>query len=236
MGIYSNILYRWYKFLFHITYNGQDETTTTKLVSCTVSAENNQLTVNNSIILASTDESYTSPVFSNYGDALEYKDLCCINNKLYLLVRDVVTEGYNNTSYSRGALCTFTVGDNGKITAGKMDTGYQKTSRSFSYTGSYDQATDSYPTITRTAYIGDVDSKLFYGPVKFIARKEGELLIADNGYCVDSSNVNTKNNIVKVNLNAESASIDSFIPLESGYFDYAYSGQFGVSSISINGK
>lgn len=215
------------------SYNGQDETTTTKLVSCTVSAENNQLTVNNSIILASTDESYTSPVFSNYGDALEYKDLCCINNKLYLLVRDVMIDGGNYTSYSRGALCTFTVGDNGEITAGKMDTGYQKTSRSFSYTGSYDQATVSYPTITRTAYIGDGQST-FYGPVKFVARKQDELIIADDGFSMVSEDytkdpertqatVSSKNAVVTYNLNTESL---NFVSLDGEYFEEKYSGYF----------
>lgn len=208
------------------------ETSSYNLVSCTVS--NSQLTETTSILLASTVESDTSPVFSNYGDALEYKDLCCINNKLYLLVRDVVTEGYNNTSYSRGALCTFTVGDNGKITAGKMDTGYQKTSRSFSYTGSYDQATDSYPTITRTAYIGDVDSKLFYGPVKFVARKQDELIIADDGFSIKvedytdhqghtQATVSSKNAVVTYNLKTESL---NFVSLDGEYFEEKYSGYF----------
>lgn len=208
------------------------ETSSYNLVSCTVS--NSQLTETTSILLASTAvESDTSPVFSNYGDALEYKDLCCINNKLYLLVREVVTEGYNNTSYSRGALCTFTVGDNGEITAGKMDTGYQKTSRSFSYTGSYDQATDSYPTITRTAYIGDGQST-FYGPVKFVARKQDELIIADDGFSMVSeeytdhqghtqATVSSKNSVVTYNLNTESL---NFVSLNGEYFEEKYSGYF----------
>lgn len=208
------------------------ETSSYNLVSCTVS--NSQLTETTSILLASTVESDTSPVFSNYGDALEYKDLCCINNKLYLLVRDVMKEGYNNTSYSRGALCTFTVGDNGKITAGKMDTGYQKTSRSFSYTGSYDTETDSYPTITRTAYIGDVDSKLFYGPVKFVARKQDELIIADDGFSIKvedytdhqghtQATVSSKNAVVTYNLKTESL---NFVSLDGEYFEEKYSGYF----------
>ena len=207
------------------------ETSSYNLVSCTVS--NSQLTETTSILLASTVESDTSPVFSNYGDALEYKDLCCINNKLYLLVRDVVTEGYNNTSYSRGALCTFTVGDNGKITAGKMDTGYQKTSSSFSYTGSYETETSSYPTITRTTYFGD-GSLTFYGPVKFIARKEDELIIADDGYSVTEEDyasteghkqgtVSSKNAVVTYNLNTESL---NFVSLDGEYFEEKYSGYF----------
>lgn len=213
------------------------ETSSYNLVSCTVS--NSQLTETTSILLASTAvESDTSPVFSNYGDALEYKDLCCINNKLYLLVREVVTEGYNNTSYSRGALCTFTVGDNGEITAGKMDTGYQKTSRSFSYTGSYDQATGSYPTITRTAYIGDGQST-FYGPVKFVARKQDELIIADDGFSMASTDysgetqatVSSKNAVVTYNLNKESL---NFVSLDGEYFEEKYSGYFYGSGFTGN--
>lgn len=205
------------------------ETSSYNLVSCTVS--NSQLTETTSILLASTDESYTSPVFSNYGDALEYKDLCCINNKLYLLVRDVVTEGY---TYSRGALCTFTVGDNGEIASDKIGIGYQKTPSYFPYTGSYDQATDSYPTITRTAYIGDVDSKLFYGPVKFVARKQDELIIADDGFSIEvedytsvsghkQATVSSKNSVVTYNLNTESL---NFVSLDGEYFENKYSGYF----------
>lgn len=213
--------------------NGQDETTTTKLVSCTVSES--QLTVKNSIILASTVKD-DAPVFSSSDyryDALEYRDLCYINGKLYLLVRDVMINGGNYTSYSRGALCTFTVGDNGEITAGKMDTGYQKTSRSFSYTGSYDQATGSYPTITRTAYIGDGQST-FYGPVKFVARKQDELIIADDGFSMVSeestdhpektqATVSSKNAVVTYNLNKESL---NFVSLDGEYFEEKYSGYF----------
>ena len=215
------------------SYNGQDETTTTKLVSCTVSAENNQLTVNNSIILASTDESYTSPVFSNYGDALEYKDLCCINNKLYLLVRDVVTEGYNNTSYSRGALCTFTVGDNGEIASDNIGiVGYQEKPSYFSYYG-YNSNNGNYEDITISAYIGDGKST-FYGPVKFVARKQDELIIADDGFSMVSeestdhpgytqATVSSKNAVVTYNLNKESL---NFVSLDGEYFEEKYSGYF----------
>ena len=212
----------------------QSEIQTVKLVSCTVSAENNQLTVNNSIILASTDDSDT-PVFSssdyNY-DALEYRDLCYIDGKLYLLVRDVVTEVYPNTSYSRGALCTFTVSDNG-IAAGRIDIGYQKTAGSFSHTGDYDKESNSYPTVTQTSYFGDGQST-FYGPVKFIARKEDELVIADEGYSVTpepyiqnkshtQGTVSSKNAVVTFNLNDKSL---NFTPLENEYFDNVYSGYF----------
>lgn len=213
---------------------GSDTTTTAevKLASCTVS--DYQLTENEkaSIILDSitNQNRNTGNVFSDYSESLEYKDLCYINGKLYLLVREVVTEGYNNTSYSRGALCTFTVGDNGEITAGKMDTGYQKTSRSFSYTGSYDQTTGSYPTITRTAYIGDGQST-FYGPVKFVARKQDELIIADDGFSMASTDysgetqatVSSKNAVVTYNLNKESL---NFVSLDGEYFEEKYSGYF----------
>ncbi|MCI6179209.1 MAG: hypothetical protein MR662_01765 [Treponema porcinum] len=215
----------------------QSEIQTVKLVSCTVSGEN-QLTENKSILLASTATvEGDTPVFSvpEYNDALEYKDLCYINGKLYLLVSDVMKEGYNNTtSYSRGALCTFTVGDNGEIASDKIGIGYQKTPSYFLYTGSYDQATVSYPTITRTAYIGDVDSKLFYGPVKFVARKQDELIIADDGFSMVSeeytdhqghtqATVSSKNSVVTYNLNTESL---NFVSLNGEYFEEKYSGYF----------
>lgn len=216
---------------------GSDTTNTAevKLASCTVS--DYQLTENEkaSIILDSitNQNRNTGNVFSDYSESLEYKDLCYINGKLYLLVRDVMIDGGNYTSYSRGALCTFTVGDNGEITAGKMDTGYQKTSRSFSYTGSYDQATVSYPTITRTAYIGDGQST-FYGPVKFVARKQDELIIADDGFSMVSEDytkdpertqatVSSKNAVVTYNLNTESM---NFVSLDGEYFEEKYSGYF----------
>lgn len=221
---------------FYFVVSITDETQSypkTKLVSCTVSAENNQLTVNNSIILASTDEVDT-PVFSssdyNY-DALEYRDLCYIDGKLYLLVRDVMKEGYNNTSYSRGALCTFTVKDNGEIESGKI-IGYQKTPSYFPYTG-YDTKTNTYPTITRTAYIGDGQST-FYGPVKFVARKQDELIIADDGFSMISeaskdnsektqATVSSKNAVVTYNLNTE---LLNFVSLDGEYFEEKYSGYF----------
>ena len=215
--------------------DSQNATKIVKLVSCTVSGDTQLTENNNSILLASTVKD-DAPVFSSSDyryDALEYRDLCYINGKLYLLVRDVMINGGNYTSYSRGALCTFTVGDNGEITAGKMDTGYQKTSRSFSYTGSYDQATGSYPTITRTAYIGDGQST-FYGPVKFVARKQDELIIADDGFSMISeaskdnsektqATVSSKNAVVTYNLNTE---LLNFVSLDGEYFEEKYSGYF----------
>lgn len=211
-------------------YSSDYSTTEIKLVSCTVS--DMQLTENKnaSITLdyAENGQESITTVFSGYNDSLEYRDLCYINGKLYLLVRDVElsTSSYDSTLYSRGALCTFTVSADG-ITADRIGIGYQTASSTISY-----QQNGS--TMTRTTFFGDSNSKLFYGPVKFIARKEDELLIADDGYCVDSeANVNTKNNIVKVNLIEES--ITGSYNLDSGYFDYYYSGQFG-SSIYINGS
>lgn len=179
-------------------------------------------------------QSDTTVVFNGYNDSLEYRDLCYINGKLYLLVRDVElsTSSYDSTLYSRGALCTFIVSDSG-ITAEKIDTGYQKTSRSFSYTGSYETETSSYPTITRTTYFGD-GSLTFYGPVKFIARKEDELIIADDGYSVTEEDyasteghkqatVSSKNAVVTYNLNKESL---NFVSLDGEYFENKYSGYF----------
>lgn len=206
------------------------ETSSYNLVSCTVS--NSQLTETTSILLASTAvESDTSPVFSNYGDALEYKDLCCINNKLYLLVREVVTEGYNNTSYSRGALCTFTVKDNGEIASDKIGIGYQNTPSTFYYHGL--NSNNSYENITISAYIGDGQST-FYGPVKFVARKQDELIIADDGFSMISeasknypdktqATVSSKNAVVTYNLNKESL---NFVSLDGEYFEEKYSGYF----------
>lgn len=218
-------------------YSSDYSTTEIKLVSCTVS--DMQLTENKnaSITLdyAENGQESITTVFSGYNDSLEYRDLCYINGKLYLLVRDVElsTSSYDSTLYSRGALCTFIVSDSG-ITAEKIDTGYQKTSSSFPYTGSYDQATDSYPTITRTAYIGDVDSKLFYGPVKFVARKQDELIIADDGFSIKvedytdyqghtQATVSSKNSVVTYNLNTESL---NFVSLDGEYFEEKYSGYF----------
>lgn len=218
-------------------YSSDYSTTEIKLVSCTVS--DMQLTENKnaSITLdyAENGQESITTVFSGYNDSLEYRDLCYINGKLYLLVRDVElsTSSYDSTLYSRGALCTFIVSDSG-ITAEKIDTGYQKTSSSFPYTGSYDQATDSYPTITRTAYIGDVDSKLFYGPVKFVARKQDELIIADDGFSIKvedytdhqghtQATVSSKNAVVTYNLKTESL---NFVSLDGEYFEEKYSGYF----------
>ncbi|MDD6898877.1 MAG: hypothetical protein PUD29_02540 [Treponema porcinum] len=214
---------------------GSDTTNTAevKLASCTVS--DYQLTENEkaSIILDSitNQNRNTGNVFSDYSERLEYRDLCYINGKLYLLVRDVVTEGYNNTSYSRGALCTFTVKDNGEIASDKIGIGYQNTPSTFYYHGL--NSNNSYENITISAYIGDGQST-FYGPVKFVARKQDELIIADDGFSMISeaskdypdktqATVSSKNAVVTYNLNKESL---NFVSLDGEYFEEKYSGYF----------
>ena len=214
---------------------GSDTTTTAevKLASCTVS--DYQLTENEkaSIILDSitNQNRNTGNVFSDYSESLEYRDLCYINGKLYLLVRDVVTEVYPNTSYSRGALCTFTVKDNGEIASDKIGIGYQNTPSTFYYHGL--NSNNSYENITISAYIGDGQST-FYGPVKFVARKQDELIIADDGFSMISeaskdypdktqATVSSKNAVVTYNLNKESL---NFVSLDGEYFEEKYSGYF----------
>ena len=216
---------------------GSDTTTTAevKLASCTVS--DYQLTENEkaSIILDSitNQNRNTGNVFSDYSESLEYKDLCYINGTLYLLVNDVSTSDVT----SRGALCTFNVSDAG-ISAGKIGIGYQTTKGSISYTGDYNQASDSYPTVTQTSYFGD-GRTTFYGPVKFIARKEDELVIADEGYSVTEEpnkstsshtqgTVSSKNAVVTFDLNKQTL---NFTSLDGEYFENKYSGYFYGSSI-----
>ena len=220
---------------------GSDTTNTAevKLASCTVS--DYQLTENEkaSIILDSitNQNRNTGNVFSDYSESLEYRDLCYINGKLYLLVRDVVTEVYPNTSYSRGALCTFTVKDNGEIASDKIGIGYQTTKGSISYTGDPDQS-ENYQTVTQTSCLGD-GKTTFYGPVKFIARKEDELVIADEGYSVTEEQyiqnpshiigtISSKNAVVTFDLNKQTL---NFTSLDGEYFENKYSGYFYGSSI-----
>ena len=217
---------------------GSDTTTTAevKLASCTVS--DYQLTENEkaSIILDSitNQNRNTGNVFSDYSESLEYKDLCYINGTLYLLVNDVSTSDVT----SRGALCTFNVSD-ARISAGKIGIGYQTTKGSIRYTGDYNQASDSYPTVTQTSYFGD-GRTTFYGPVKFIARKEDELVIADEGYSVTEEpnkstsshtqgTVSSKNAVVTYNLNTESL---NFVSLDGEYFEEKYLGYFSGSGFN----
>ena len=211
-----------------------------ELASYTVSG--NTLYKGNSITLVSySDENgYSSDIFSTIPtdnlQILVYSDICYINDTLYLLVKELY--GPSTTAlYSRGALCTFNVSDAG-ISAGKIGIGYQTTEGSISYTGDYNEASNSYPTVTQTSYFGD-GRTTFYGPVKFIARKEDELVIADEGYSVteepyksNSSHtqgtVSSKNAVVTFDLNKQTL---NFTSLDGEYFENEYSGYFYGSSI-----
>ena len=211
-----------------------------ELASYTVSG--NTLYKGNSITLVScSDENgYSSDIFSTIPtdnlQILVYSDICYINDTLYLLVKEL--NGPSTTAlYSRGALCTFNVSD-ARISAGKIGIGYQTTKGSISYTGDYNQTSNSNPTVTQTSYLGD-GKTTFYGPVKFIARKEDELVIADEGYSVteepyksNSSHtqgtVSSKNAVVTFDLNKQSL---NFTSLDGEYFENEYSGYFYGSSI-----
>ncbi|MGN0736800.1 hypothetical protein [Treponema porcinum] len=219
------------------TGSSDSSTSEVKLASCTVSDSN--LTENASIKLDSiTNENRdTGNVFSDYSVSLEYRDLCYINGKLYLLVRDVelLTTSQDSILYSRGALCTFTVSDSG-ITAGKIGIGYQTTSSTVSYTG-YNSSTNQVESVSRTTYFGDSNSKLFYGPVKFVARKEDELIIADDGYSLTPEDYNSglkgtvssKNAVVTFDLNEQTL---NFATLDGEYFENKYSGYFYGSNFT----
>lgn len=196
--------------------------------------ESNEFALVNFFHLASTGElaGENDYPLSSYGTSLEYRDLCYINGTLYLLVNDVSTLDVT----SRGALCTFNVSDAG-ISAGKIGIGYQTTEGSISYTGDPYES-ENYPTVTQPSYLGDGKST-FYGPVKFVARKEDELIIADEGYSVTSEpykknpshtqgTVLSKNAVVTYNLSKETL---NFATLEGEYFENEYSGYFYGSSI-----
>ena len=212
---------------------------TCELASYTV--KEGTLTKGNSITLVSySDENgYSSDIFSTIPTdnlpILVYSDICYINDTLYLLVKEL--NGPSTTAlYSRGALCTFAVSET-SITPGTIGIGYQTTEGSISYTGDYNQTSNSNPTVTQTSYLGD-GKTTFYGPVKFIARKEDELVIADEGYSVteepyksNSSHtqgtVSSKNAVVTFDLNKQSL---NFTSLDGEYFDKVYSGYFYGSS------
>ena len=212
---------------------------TYELASYTVTEET--LSKGNSITLVSrSDENgYSSDIFSTIPtdnlQILVYSDICYINDTLYLLVKELY--GPSTTAlYSRGALCTFNVSD-ARISAGKIGIGYQTTKGSISYTGDPDQS-ENYQTVTQTSYLGD-GKTTFYGPVKFIARKEDELVIADEGYSVteepyksNSSHtqgtVSSKNAVVTFDLNKQTL---NFTSLDGEYFENKYSGYFYGSSI-----
>lgn len=207
---------------------------TYELASYTVTEDT--LSKGNSITLVSySDENgYSSDIFSTIPTdnlpILVYSDICYINDTLYLLVKEL--NGPSTTAlYSRGALCTFAVSET-SITPGTIGIGYQTTEGSISYTGDLDES-GNYPTVTQPSYLGDGKST-FYGPVKFVARKEDELIIADEGYSVTpepyiqnkshtQGTVSSKNAVVTFNLNDKSL---NFTPLENEYFDNVYSGYF----------
>ncbi len=238
-----------YVIAYLVTESDNTATAKVKLASCTVS--DYQLTENEnaSIILDSiTNQNRdTGYVFSEYSDSLEYRDLCYIENTggtsgtLYLLVRDVIRSAYSDVLSSRGALCTFTVSDSG-IQQGEIAIGYQTTSSTVSYTGARDEVSGTYPTITKTTYFGD-GSSTFYGPVKFIARKEDELIIADEGYSVTEKayvyseghkqgTVSSKNAVVTYNLSNLSEKTLNFATLDGEYFETKYSGYYYGSSFN----
>lgn len=212
---------------------------TYELASYTVTEDT--LSKGNSITLVSySDENgYSSDIFSTIPTdnlpILVYSDICYINDTLYLLVKEL--NGPSTTAlYSRGALCTFAVSET-SITPGTIGIGYQTTEGSIRYTGDPDQS-GNYPTVTQTSYLGD-GKTTFYGPVKFIARKEDELVIADEGYSVteepyksNSSHtqgtVSSKNAVVTFDLNKQTL---NFTSLDGEYFENKYSGYFYGSSI-----
>ncbi|WP_288751826.1 hypothetical protein [uncultured Treponema sp.] len=212
---------------------------TYELASYTVTEDT--LSKGNSITLVSYSDKngYSSDIFSTIPTdnlpILVYSDICYINDTLYLLVKEL--NGPSTTAlYSRGALCTFNVSD-ARISAGKIGIGYQTTEGSISYTGDPDES-GNYPTVTQPSYLGD-GKTTFYGPVKFIARKEDELVIADEGYSVteepyksNSSHtqgtVSSKNAVVTFDLNKQSL---NFTSLDGEYFEDEYSGYFYGSSI-----
>ena len=183
----------------------------------------NALSKGNTIILYNEDNN--SGIFSEYHtNGLYYSDLCYINGTLYLLVNDIdLSSTPSDILYSRGALCTFKVSESG-ITEDSIGIGYQTKSSIISTN-----------TVTgpeeRNTYFGD-GTQYFYGPVKFVARKEDELLIADNGYCIVDNTVKTRNSIVKVKTS--DLALESFTPVDDGYFKSLYSGDFS-GSVYVNG-
>lgn len=212
---------------------------TCELASYTVSGDTLYKDQPITLVSYSDENGYSSDIFSTIPTGnlpiLVYSDICYINDTLYLLVKEL--NGPSTTAlYSRGALCTFNVSES-EIKPGSIDIGYQTTEGSISYTGDPDES-ENYPTVTQTSYFGDGQST-FYGPVKFVARKEDELVIADEGYSVteepyksNSSHtqgtVSSKNAVVTFDLNKQSL---NFTSLDGEYFENEYSGYFYGSSI-----
>lgn len=212
---------------------------TCELASYTVSGDTLYKDQPITLVSCSDEAGYSSEIFSTIPtdnlQILVYSDICYINDTLYLLVKEL--NGPSTTAlYSRGALCTFNVSDAG-ISAGKIGIGYQTTEGSISYTGDPDES-GNYPTVTQPSYLGDGKST-FYGPVKFVARKEDELIIADEGYSVKEEEyaakeghtkgtISSKNAIVTFDLNEQTL---NFTSLDGEYFENKYSGYFYGSSI-----
>ena len=212
---------------------------TCELASYTVSGDTLYKDQPITLVSCSDEAGYSSEIFSTIPTdnlpILVYSDICYINDTLYLLVKEL--NGPSTTAlYSRGALCTFAVSET-SITPGTIGIGYQTTEGSISYTGDPDES-GNYPTVTQPSYLGDGKST-FYGPVKFVARKEDELIIADEGYSVTSEpykknpshtqgTVLSKNAVVTYNLSKETL---NFATLEGEYFENEYSGYFYGSSI-----
>ena len=212
---------------------------TYELASYTVTEDT--LSKGNSITLVSYsyENGYSSDIFSTIPtdnlQILVYSDICYINDTLYLLVKEL--NGPSTTAlYSRGALCTFAVSET-SITPGTIGIGYQTTEGSISYTGDPDKS-GNYPTVTQPSYLGDGKST-FYGPVKFVARKEDELIIADEGYSVTEEQyiqnpshiigtISSKNAVVTFDLNKQTL---NFTSLDGEYFENKYSEYFYGSSI-----
>lgn len=211
--------------LYIITYTTSSDYSTSETLLASYSVSGSTLTkitevtpiVLAKIVVDETQNETYSGVFppSEYNADLEYRDLCCINGTdLYLLVRDVVEFGGNGVYSSRGAVCRFSLADNNITQKGDL-VGWQTEETTISLS----------ETSLATVYIGSDTANLFYGPIKFIARKEDELIIADDGYYSDASNSaggitkTSKNSIVTFDLGK--SSITEFISLDSEYFDFS---------------
>ncbi|MDD6653710.1 MAG: hypothetical protein PUE59_01665, partial [Treponema sp.] len=206
--------------------------TRTAIFTATINESAKKITSNSSMIL-STNTGNSSSEFDNYGTKLEYRDLCYINENLYLLIRDVQQpEDSAEAITSRGAVCIYQL--SGGIVQGDI-IGYQNQDVTISYTS--DAGNNSITE--RQTYIGDGIST-FCGPVKFVSFNESALFIADNGFSLKTEayllnedhtqcTATSKNSIVTFDLILNDLSFKS---LEGECFDKNYSGYFyGTSFI-----
>lgn len=213
--------------------------TKTAIFTATIDETNKTITMGQYIPLAEVNQSASqssSYQFDTYGTKLEYRDLCYINEKLYLLIRDVQQPKNSAEAItSRGAVCIYELSNN-KFSEGKT-IGYQNQEATISYTS--DAGNNS--TTARQTYIGD-GILTFCGPVKFVSFNESALFIADNGFSLKteaySQNKNhtqctaiSKNSIVTFNLISNDLSFKS---LEGECFDKNYSGYFYGTSFTGN--